>query len=79
MKDTVKSTSEISLRFGFGENDDRLITLPNPRTDITGEEIKAVGKKFSDYNAIIGDKNGDPCTGISEAYVKDKTTMKIEF
>ena len=79
MRDTIKSTSELSLRFSFGANDDRLITLPNPRPDLTASEIKAVGKKFSDNNILIGDKNGDSCTGISQAYIKDKTTTKLDL
>lgn len=73
MEDTIKSTSELGLRFGFGSNDDRLITIPNPRPDLTANEIKVVGNKFANANALIGDKNGDSCTGIVEAYVKDKT------
>lgn len=79
MADTITGTAVIGLRFEFEGSDNRLITMPNYRPNITKSDISNVSNIFKNKEILIGDKAGTKCTGISESYIQDKTSTKLDI
>ena len=77
--DTIKSSSELKMEFGFEDDDTRLITLDNPRTDLTKEDILGVATLARNTQPIIGDKGGAAVTGINSAKIVDKTVYQLDL
>lgn len=75
MADTVKTTNQLKLLAGFADEDDRTITLNNPRGGITAADITRLGELAEPV--LIGDKYGAAFTRFKSAkYVtKYETTL----
>lgn len=79
MADTIKSSSELKMVFGFDDNDDRTATLQNPRNDLTASDIKVVSAFIKTNNLLIGDKAGAACVGIKTAKSLQKTVTQLDL
>lgn len=79
MADTIKTASEVKYNFNFFDGDTRLVTMDNPRSDLTASDVKQLGAWAKINNPIIGDKGGASCTGIGEAYTVKKTTTNLDL
>ena len=79
MADTIKSSSELKLVYGFYDSDDRTMTLQNPKSNLTAAQIKAVGTLAATTNPIIGDKAGAACVGIKSAKTLQKTVTYLDL
>jgi hypothetical protein len=77
MADTIKSASELKLEAYFQDNDTRIITVDNPKSDLTAAQIKAVGVTMKTTNAILGDKGGADVMGFRTA--KTITTTRTDL
>lgn len=75
MADTVKQTNSIKLLAGFADEDDRTITVNNPRSGITVSDIRTLETLATPV--LIGDKYGAAFTRFKSAtYVsKAETTL----
>ena len=75
MADIVKQTDTLKLLAGFADEDDRTITLSNPKANITSAEIHALAELATPV--LIGDKYGAAFTRFKSAtYVtKAETTL----
>lgn len=77
MADKVKNSNHLKLVAGFADGDDRTITIENPKSDITAEQINAL-KPYA-IAAIQGDKTGATCTGWRDAKVVQSTTVYLDI
>lgn len=75
MADIVKQTDTLKLLAGFADEDDRTITVNNPRSGITAADINALATLATPV--LIGDKYGAAFTRFKSAtYVtKAETTL----
>lgn len=71
---TVKNTTEVKLVAAFADEDDRTITVPDPKANITGQEITNLQTLAA--NVLIGDKYGATFTRFKEAKYVYKTTTE---
>jgi len=77
--DTITSSQDLKVRMEFGSDDDRLISLPNPRTDLTAADITNAFSDVTITKVVVGDKDSADFTGISEAYREDKVVRKLDL
>lgn len=77
MATTISTFNNLKLVAAFSDEDDRTITLPNPKPNLTKEEIDAVGAKAVDV--LIGDKYGAEFTRIKTASYVTGSTTTIDF
>ena len=77
MADKITQKNELSLVAKFVDNDDRTITVDNPKAGLTQADIKAFETVCKTTNAIIGDKGGSDFHSFITA--KTKKTKKTEL
>lgn len=77
--DTITSSQELKVRMEFGSNDDRLIGLQNPRSDLTAADITAAFSDVSITKVVVGDKDSADFTGLKEAYREDRVVRKLDL
>lgn len=73
MASTITNTHELKLLAAFADEDDRTITIPNPKANLTKTQIEAFAEVAAPV--IIGDKYGATFTRFKKAYYFDKTTV----
>lgn len=79
MADTIKSSTELKLEAGFYDNDTRVITLENPRDDLTSDDILAVETLAKNTQPIIGDKGSAAFVKFNSAKIVDKTITQLDL
>lgn len=79
MADTVKSSSDLKMVWGFYDGDDRTESLPNPREDLTVADIKAAAAVAITNNAFIGDKTGAALVSLKSAKKVEVTRTKLDL
>ena len=77
MAKTVNTFSELKLLAAFADEDDRTLTITNPRDNLNKSDIDNVGNKA--VNVLIGDKYGADFTRFKSAYYRNGTTITITF
>lgn len=77
MADVLKQEEQLKLLAGFTDGDERTITMPNPRADLTAADINAVGELAK--GVLIGDKYGAPFLTFKDANTYDTTTIKYDL
>ena len=77
MADQSTTTRELKLVAGFIDGDERTISYPNPRSDITAAQIEALNASAS--SVLIGDKYGAPFNLFLDAEIVNKTTTKLDL
>ena len=76
MADSTKVTKQLKLLAGFADEDDRTITIDNPKLDLTWTDIEEFAAVS---NVLIGDKYGAAFTRYKEAKYVDTTLTTIEI
>ena len=76
MADTVSTTNELIMLAAFSDEDDRTLTIPNPKATITESDIAAINAAAA--NVLIGDKYGASFTRIKKATRRSTTRRKFE-
>lgn len=79
MADTIKSSDELKIEFGFADYDTRTVTLPDPKSSVAKADIKALETLAVSTKPIIGDKGGADVVGINRAKVYEKTEIKLDL
>ena len=77
MADTIKSSSELKLNCQFADNDTRIVTIDNPKDNLTAAQINGVGTVAQTTQAILGDKGGADFVRFHSA--KKITTTRTEL
>lgn len=71
----ITTNSRLAILAGFVDEDDRTITVPNPRDNLTEADITALNDKAA--NVLIGDKYGAQFSAIKKATRIDTTRQKF--
>lgn len=83
MSDKVTTTNELKIENLFIDGDTRTITLKNPKTNITTEEITALETLIKNgdgtQSILIGDKYGSDFRQIWEVRKINKTTIDYDI
>lgn len=80
--DTVSSSYELKIQFGYTDEDTHLYTLKNPDaddTDTLATNIAELNNWVTDTQVILSDKSSASTTGINYAYVEQKTITKLDI
>jgi len=77
--DTVTSSRDLQIEWGFYDGDTRKTTLPNPRANLDSDAIITVSTMAETQNIIIGDKAGASSTGINSAIIVESTKTKLDL
>ena len=67
MADIVRQTSNLTLVLEFKDDDDRTISLDNPKASVTAANVLDVEDYFKTNNVFIGDKAGADFLRIKSA------------
>ena len=70
---TVKTTHELKLGLSFNDGDTRLITVPNPKTEITTDTFTTALTNMT--GVFIGDKASGQLSRFYTAYREDVTKV----
>ena len=79
MAETVKTTRELKINYGFYDGDYRLETIENPRNDLTSADIGDLSSWLVTNQVVLGDKAGARFVGINEAYIESKTDVTLDL
>ncbi len=79
MADTIKSSNELKMEFGFYDNDTRTVTLENPKSTLAKADILSVAALAASTQPIIGDKGGAAVVGINSAKIYEKTVTQLDL
>ena len=71
------NTRELKILLGFGDEDDRTLTLQNPRENLTNTEIQAFATAAAPV--LVGDKYSAAFTRVKKAFYFEKTTVTIKY
>jgi len=77
MTDIITTENTLKFDCGFVDGDTRVITMKNPRNDITTEEITELNAYIRANNLLIGDKTGAIFAGFQK--VRKGTTTTRQF
>ena len=75
----MATTKELKIDNKFTDGDSRLITLKNPKTNITTSEITALEQLIASGNLLIGDKDGANFSHIGTVTKVTKSSTEISF
>lgn len=77
--DTITSSQELKLNYKFADDDTRLTTLPNPKSDLVATDIEAVAATLYETQAFVGDKDNGAFATITSAAIVQKRTTKFDL
>lgn len=77
MADTIKTASELKLNSYYADGDTRVITVDNPKDDITAAQINAAGTVAATTQVLLGDRGGAAFVRFQSA--KKITTSRTEL
>ena len=76
MADIITTKNQLKLLAGFVDEDDRTITLDDPRENLTWSDIQNLAEKST--NVLIGDKYQAKFSRFKDAKYVDTTITEIE-
>lgn len=76
MADTIKSANELKILAGFADEDDRTITVSDPKQNLTWSNIASLESAAA--GVLIGDKYSASFSRIKEAKYVNTTTTLLE-
>ena len=77
MPDVVKSEKTVSVVAEFADGDDRTISLPNPRGNLTWADIEVLNASAS--AVLIGDRAAANFYRMKEAYTRETRTTYFDI
>lgn len=76
MSDIVKTSYTLKIIAGFTDEDDRILTIDNPRSNLTWSDISANASLAA--NVLIGDKYAAPFSRFKEAKYVSSTVRYVD-
>ena len=76
MPDIITTKNQLKILAGFVDEDDRTITLDDPKENITWSDMENIATLAT--NVLIGDKFGATFSRIKEAKYLETTTTELE-
>ena len=77
MADVIKSNKQLKILAGFADEDDRTITIDNPKNNLTWNEIESL--ESASANVLIGDKYAAKFSRFKEAYYLETKTTEVDL
>lgn len=77
MADTIKTTNDLKILVGFVDEDDRTITINNPKTNLTWNDIANLESAAT--NVLIGDKYAAKFSRVKTAKYVDTTITTLDI
>lgn len=77
MADTIKTTNDLKILVGFVDEDDRTITINNPKSDLTWNDIASLESAAA--NVLIGDKYAAKFSRVKIAKYVDTTITTLDI
>lgn len=77
--DTVTSSTNLKIEWGFEDGDTRTFNLPNPIDEISSSDVAALNTWVATNQPIVGDKSGSSSTGINSAIKVESTKTKLDI
>ncbi len=77
--DTVTSSSTANLIVEFYDGDNRTLSIDDPRSDLSAEEVHSFATVLRNTQPLVGDKTGASITGISKCTIVEKTDVKFDL
>lgn len=77
MADNITTFNQLKLVAEFADEDDRTLTLDNPRDSLTAADIEGFAAKAE--QVLIGDKAGAPFTRFKSAKYLQGTVTKYDL
>ena len=77
--DTVTSSTNLKIEWGFEDGDTRTFSLPNPIDEISSSDVATLNTWVATNQPIIGDKSGSSSTGINSAIKVEQTKTKLDI
>lgn len=77
MADVTKTEKNVSVVAEFADGDDRTITLPNPRNDLTWADVEALNASAS--AVLVGDRAAANFYRMKEAFTRAVDTMYLDL
>lgn len=79
MADTVTSSANLKINWQFADGDTRMTTAPNPKNDLTAQQVQAVIDNAVTNGLLVGDKAGAALSGVVQVYTENQTKTKIDL
>ena len=77
MPDTIKTTNDLKVLVGFVDEDDRTITINNPKANLTWSNIASLESAAA--NVLIGDKYAAKFSRVKTAKYVDTTITTLDI
>lgn len=79
MADTVTSSANLKINWQFADGDTRMATAPNPKNDLTAQQVQAIIDNAVTNGLLVGDKAGAALSGVVQVYTENQTKTKIDL
>lgn len=79
MADSLKSSATAQFEFAFVDGDTRTFNLPNPKANITQEEVQDLNSYIRENNLIVGDKDGGTFAQINKITKIGKSVLTVDL
>ena len=79
MADIVKSASLLNIECVFNDGDTRIITLKNPRSNVSSSDIESLESFMLENLIIIGDREGFDFKKVRKAVKRETTTTYLDL
>lgn len=79
MADTIKSSASLVIECVFNDGDTRTITLKNPRSNVSSNDIENLETFMIENHIIIGDRDNSDFRKIRKAVTREATTTYLDL
>lgn len=79
MADTASQSRELKLDYRFQDLDTRTTSVPNPKNNLTKENIQTLAGVLAQTQAFVGDKNDAPFETITSAKYVEQTRIQLDL
>lgn len=77
--DTITSGSDLKLVYEFIDGDTRITTLPNPRLNLTQNDLDTAMNELVTSQVFVGDKDGGAFDKFADNEVIQWTKTKLDL
>ena len=79
MADVVKTAYNLVIETAFVDGDTRTLTIKNPRSNISQNDITDLNSYMQETNILIGDKDGATFGRIKKVTRRSSTTTYLDI
>ncbi|MBD3878233.1 MAG: DUF2922 domain-containing protein [Quinella sp. 1Q5] len=79
MADIITTKKVLQNVFTFADGDTRTVNIPNPKDNLTAEQVQAWADFAVQNQILIGDKTAAALTGIQSSKILDVTSTDVDI